>query len=119
MRASAMGHRRPLLPNAQRAATPADREAAVRARAVSEAELGRLDRLYAEREDLGALGMRPTGWDALVEELRGLRRAVEAGVVVTVGGATLTTWQEFYAWAHGRYHALEEGADSWIGDDDS
>jgi hypothetical protein len=30
---------------------------------------------------------------------------------------TLHTWQDFYAWAHGRYHALEDGYDRWIGDD--
>ena len=28
----------------------------------------------------------------------------------------LTTWQSFYDWAHGRYHMLEDGYDSWIGD---
>jgi hypothetical protein len=49
---------------------------------------------------------------ALVEELRVIRRAVEAGFVVE-----LRTWQGFYSWAHGRYHALEDGYDSWIGSD--
>jgi hypothetical protein len=62
----------------------------------------------------------PTSWRALVEELRQIRRAVEAGAVVQVEGAgTPGTWQEFYAWAHGRYHMLEDGCDPWIGDDKS
>ncbi len=73
-----------------------------------------LDALYAARSPDG----RPTGWGALVEELRELRRAVEAGVAVTVEDAgLLRSWQEFYQWAHGRYHMLEDGSDRWIGDD--
>jgi len=78
-----------------------------------------LDALYEEREDMGGLGPRPTGWGWLVEELREIRRAVEAGVVVKVEETqtVLTTWQSFYDWAHGRYHMLEDGYDGWIGDD--
>lgn len=77
-------------------------------------ELAELDALYAARSDSG----RPTSWGALVQALREIRRAVEAGVEVTVDGAPpLRTWQGFYAWAHGRYHMLEDGYDSWIGDD--
>jgi hypothetical protein len=73
-----------------------------------------LDALYAERSSSG----RPVSWGALVEELREIRRAVEAGVVIQVeAGPTLRSWQGFYAWAHGRYHMLEDGADQWIGDD--
>jgi hypothetical protein len=73
-----------------------------------------LDALYEARSP----GGRPTDWDMLVEELRELRRAVEAGVVVTVeGDGLLRSWQEFYQWAHGRYHMLEDGSDRWIGDD--
>lgn len=58
-------------------------------------------------------------WDTLVDELRAIRRLVEAGTVVKIEGArtALTTWQEFYDWAHGRYHALEDGSDRWIGND--
>lgn len=56
-------------------------------------------------------------WDWLVERLREIRRAVEAGVVVTIDGETLKSWSGFYTWAHGRYHVLEDGADKWIGDD--
>jgi hypothetical protein len=83
---------------------------------VSTEELGELDSLYEERSPSG----RPTRWYVLVEELRKIRRLVEAGTVVEVEGAgTLTTWQEFYSWAHGRYHMLEDGCDSWIGDDKS
>ena len=79
-------------------------------------ELRKLDALYTERSTSG----RPTGWGVLVEELRQIRRAVEAGVVVRVENThTLQTWQDFYAWAHGRYHALEDGYDHWIGDDES
>lgn len=83
---------------------------------VEAAELGALDWLYTER----SAGEQPAGWGILVEELRQIRRAVEAGVVVTVEEThTLRSWQEFYAWAHGRYHALEDGYDHWIGDDKS
>lgn len=80
-----------------------------------------LDALYEEREDMGVLGLRPTRWGGLVSELREIRRLVEAGVEVNVEGTqtVLTTWQSFYDWAHGRYHMLEDGYDSWIGDDDT
>ena len=82
-------------------------------------QLKELDALYDEREDLGALGRRPTGWGTLVDSLREIRRLVEAGVKVKIEGTqtVLTTWQSFYDWAHGRYHMLEDGYDSWIGDD--
>jgi hypothetical protein len=76
-------------------------------------ELAELDGMYAAR---GA-GGRPNQWGALVAELRAIRRAVEAGVSVQVEGAPLRTWQEFYSWAHGRYHMLEDGYDDWIGND--
>ncbi len=86
---------------------------------LSENDLKRLDALYEEREDMGVLGRRPSRWGALVEELREIRRAVAAGVAVKVDGKTLTTWGSFYTWAHGRYRALEDGYDSWIGDDET
>ncbi len=83
---------------------------------ISSEELKELDELYEARSPSG----RPTSWGALVEELRAIRRTVEAGTVVQVEGAgALRTWQEFYTWAHGRYHMLEDGYDSWIGDDNS
>ena len=83
---------------------------------VSAEELSALDAMYAARSPSG----HPTSWRALVEELRQIRRLVEAGTVVQVeGGATLRTWSEFYNWAHGRYHMLEDGCDPWIGDDNS
>lgn len=83
---------------------------------ISAEKLKTLDEMYAARSPSG----HPTSWRALVEELREIRRAVEAGAVVQVeGGGTLRTWQEFYDWAHGRYHMLEDGCDSWIGDDRS
>lgn len=73
-----------------------------------------LDALYTQRSPSG----RPERWGILVEELRELRRAVEAGVVVQVeDGPRIQTWQGFYDWAHGRYHMLEDGSDRWIGDD--
>jgi len=79
-------------------------------------ELRQLDALYTERPT----SAQPPGWGVLVEELRQIRWAVEAGVVVRVENTqTLQTWQDFYAWAHGRYHALEDGYDHWIGDDKS
>ena len=79
--------------------------------------LQELDDLYAERSPSG----RPTSGGALVEKLRAIRRVVEAGASVKVEGTetVLDTWQHFYAWAHGRYHMLEDGYDSWIGDDAS
>lgn len=81
---------------------------------ISAARLRELDALYDERSESG----QPVSWGSLVEELREIRRAVEAGVVVKVeGGQTLRTWQGFYDWAHGRYHALEDGYDKWIGND--
>lgn len=81
-------------------------------------QLQHLDALYEEREDTGDLRGRPTQWGTLVNELREIRHLVEAGVEVKVEGTdtVLTTWQSFYAWAHGRYHMLEDGYDSWIGD---
>lgn len=73
-----------------------------------------LDALYSERSSSG----RPSSWGTLVEELRGIRRAAEAGVIVSIeGGPQIQTWQDFYSWAHERYHMLEEGQDKWIGDD--
>lgn len=73
-----------------------------------------LDALYEERSSTG----RPNSWSILVEELREIRRAVEAGVVVTIEGEQpIVSWQGFYRWAHGRYHMLEDGYDKWIGDD--
>ncbi len=88
---------------------------------ISVEKLRGLDALYEAREDTGGLGPRPTRWGRLVEELRAIRRAVEAGVVVKIEGTqtVLKTWQRFYDWAHGRYHMLEDGYDSWIGDDDT
>ena len=78
------------------------------------ARLEELDALYTQRSPSG----RPESWGILVEELRELRRAVEAGVAVQVeDGPRMETWQGFYDWAHGRYHMLEDGADHWIGDD--
>jgi hypothetical protein len=81
---------------------------------LSAAKIRELDALYAQRSSSG----RPNGWGSLVEELRAIRRAVEAGVVVTIEGEQpLLSWQHFYHWAHGRYHMLEDGYDKWIGDD--
>ncbi len=88
---------------------------------ISVEKLRELDALYEERDDTEGLGRRPTRWGWLVEELREIRRAVEAGVVVKVEGTqtVLKTWRSFYDWEHGRYHMLEDGYDSWIGDDDT
>lgn len=76
--------------------------------------LQELDELYEAR---GVHG-RPSHWGDLVAKLRSVRRIVEAGTVVQVeDGPTLRTWSDFYTWAHGRYHMLEDGYDAWIGDD--
>lgn len=82
---------------------------------ISVEQLRDLDALYEARTPSG----RPSDWGILVEELRRIRRRVEAGIKVKIEGpdTVLTTWQDFYAWAHGRYHALEDGYDAWIGDD--
>lgn len=77
-------------------------------------QLSEFDALYAERSASG----RPTSWGPLVAGLRELRRVVEAGVCLHVADAPpLRTWSDFYTWAHGRYHMLEDGYDQWIGDD--
>jgi hypothetical protein len=79
-------------------------------------QLRDLDELYMARNADG----RPRDWNLLVGELRMLRRAVEAGVALKVDEAhTLRSWQGFYTWASSRYPGLEEGCDSWIGDDGS
>jgi hypothetical protein len=79
-------------------------------------ELRELDALYAERSASG----HPSAWGLLVERLRELRRAIEAGQVVQIaGGPTLRSVLDFHAWAYERYKLLEEGYDSWIGDDES
>jgi len=81
---------------------------------LSAENLKRLDEQY---DELSPNGQR-TGWSILVEHLREIRRAVEAGVVVKVEDKLeLRAWDEFYYWAHGRYHLLEEYYDKWIGDD--
>ena len=82
-------------------------------------KLKELDALYEETEDMGVLGRRRTRLRPLVEELRDIRRLVEAGVSVRIEGTetVLNTWANFYDWAHGRYHVLEDGSDKWIGDD--
>jgi hypothetical protein len=81
---------------------------------ISNQKIRELDSLYEERSVTG----RPNRWGILVEELREIRRAVEAGVVVNVEGEkSILNWQNFYTWAHGRYHMLEDGYDKWIGDD--
>lgn len=72
----------------------------------------------AAYESLGGNG-RPDRWGELVARLRGLRRAIEAGIEVEVGNHVFHHVGSFLIWAHARYGALEEGYDSWIGDDES
>ena len=81
--------------------------------------LKEFDEMYESAEEFASNLKWHFKWGALVEALRGIRRRVEAGVKVKIEGTetTLATWQEFYTWAHGRYHALEDGYDRWIGDD--
>lgn len=72
----------------------------------------RLEALDSQYESRGM------SWAFLVEELREIRRAVEAGVEIQIeDGPQLQSWEGFYSWAHGRYPMLEEGHDKWIGDD--
>ena len=86
---------------------------------LSQEQLEELDSLYNETVDMGVLGRRPTRWGELVAELRTYRRAIEAGSVVEVDGTALRSVGNFLKWAHTRYHALEDGYDSWYGDDKS
>jgi len=81
--------------------------------------LNSFDALYEAYEDLGILGRRHVGLVTLVEELRKIRRLIESSVIVNIEGTEirLTSWTEFYNWAHSRYHKLEDGSDKWIGDD--
>ena len=74
-----------------------------------------LDALYGD-----ATMQTDRNWGLLVERLRQIRRLVESGISVKIEGSetVLTTWQDFYSWAHGRYHKLEEGSDQWIGHDE-
>jgi hypothetical protein len=62
--------------------------------------LKELDALYEETEDMGSLGRRPTRWGTLVEELRKIRRLVEAGITVKIEGTqmVLNSWKSFYDW---------------------
>jgi hypothetical protein len=81
---------------------------------ITDEKIRELDALYEKRSSSG----RPTNWGDLVEELREIRRAVEAEIMITIEGEqTIRSWQSFYSWAHGRYHMLEDGYDKWIGDD--
>lgn len=77
--------------------------------------LAAMDAWYAERSSEG----RPSQWDALVEEIREIRRAVEGGVSVEIEGRVYRQTISLLEWAHARYHMLEEGIDKWIGDDRS
>ncbi|MGB5058396.1 MAG: hypothetical protein WBO48_06875 [Candidatus Promineifilaceae bacterium] len=78
-------------------------------------QLQELDALYQARGENG----RPDSWGTLVEKLRGARRAVEAGVVVTIDDRPFQQFSSFYSWVDERYHMLEDGYDSWVGNDKS
>lgn len=77
------------------------------------------DSMYTAREDMGVLGLRPVSWGSLVESLRAVRRAIEAGVVIAIEDIQLKNVGEFLTWVDKRYHMLEDGYDSWVGDDRS
>lgn len=79
-----------------------------------------LDTLYGDKEDIVSAMQTHRHWALLVERLRHIRRLVESNVTVKIEGSetVLITWQDFYSWAHGRYHKLEEGSDQWIGHDE-
>lgn len=83
-------------------------------------QLKHLDALYEDTDDITSTLNSHRLWGVLVEELRAIRRQVEAGVVVKIEGTetVLRTWQDFYSWADGRYHSLEDDVyTQWIGDD--
>lgn len=83
---------------------------------LSDEELTELDELYEIRD---ALGNPTLAWGTLVEKLRRIRRLLEAGEAVQVaGGPGLHSVLDFHKWAYSRYKLLEEGWDSWIGNDD-
>lgn len=83
---------------------------------VSSQDLADLDALYDQRDASG----RANAWGLLVERLRQVRRAIEAGETVQVAdGPNLKSVLDFHTWAYARYKLLEEGYDSWIGDDKS
>lgn len=78
---------------------------------LSAEELTDLDELYDARH---------ASWGTLVEKLRKIRRSIESGEVVKVhDGRELQSVLEFHTWAYAHYKLLEEGYDSWIGDDKS
>ena len=78
---------------------------------ISAEKLTDLDELYE--------GNPTFSWGTLVEELRKIRRILETGEVVQIaGGPTLHSVLDFHTWAYSRYKLLEEGWDSWIGNDD-
>jgi hypothetical protein len=81
--------------------------------------LKELDALYEDHEVITGTMQVHRLLGVLVDELRKIRRLVEAGVVVKIEGTetVLKNWQDFYTWAHGRYYRLEDGYDKWIGDD--
>lgn len=82
----------------------------------SDEELAKLDWLYSERDADG----RPIYWVSLVQRLREIRRSIERGEPVSVhAGLQLLTVLDFHTWAYAHYKLLEEGCDSWIGDDES
>jgi hypothetical protein len=81
---------------------------------LSDAELSNLDSLYDARDSTD----RPSEWGTLVAKLREIRRSIESGEAVKVhAGTELQSVLEFHTWAYRHYTLLEEGYDSWIGDD--
>lgn len=77
------------------------------------------DTLYEEQDDKGVPGLRQFRWGHLVESLREIRRLVEAGTVIEIESKKIENFNEFMTWVHHRYKLLEEGYDSWVGDDKS
>lgn len=86
---------------------------------ISDRTLHQWDAMYEEREDMGVLGMRPTRWGYLVEGLREIRRIAEVGVIIKIEGKNIQNVGQFLTWVHRRYPGLEDGCDSWVGDDNS
>jgi hypothetical protein len=76
---------------------------------ISDERLQELDAEYANRQV----------WWALVASLREIRRMIEMDIDVAMDGRIFKEVGSFLTWAHQRYPMLEEGYDSWIGDDKS
>lgn len=73
---------------------------------ISEADLAAINRDY-EAQD----------WSATAAQLRDIRRALGAGVIIEIDGQSFKSSGSFYTWVHQRYHALEGISNEWMTDE--